>query len=153
MTFDPIDTLYCPPKTDGSYISNITNIAVYASTYQRLLKLDMLASYRQMYVLAIVYDFMAFCEQTFRDVLDERQGTARHLKGIRALIADTLHTIEASGDYTCNLHHLFNVFRAIVLEIGPIPCEDAIEDAPIDPRPHKFWTPRTLHTSMTPSSD
>ena len=76
MTFDPIDTLYCPPKTDGSYISNITNIAVYASTYQRLLKLDMIANFRQMYILALVYDFMAFCAQTFRDVLDERQGTA-----------------------------------------------------------------------------
>ena len=100
---------------------------------------------RQMYILAIVYDFMAFCAQTFRLVLQDRQGTPRHLNGIRNLLTDTLHTIEAAPDYSCELRHLFDVFRAIALEIGPIPSEDMLEDNTQDERPHKFQTPRTYH--------
>ena len=85
MTFDPIETVYYEPGTEGSYVSNTTDIERYIATFRKLMRIEMPASHRMLYILAIILDFIAFVAQTMRAVIENRVATHRHLKGIRLL--------------------------------------------------------------------
>ena len=60
MTFDPVDTAYHKPGNEGSYVSSITNIQVYGATYANILRKEIPESIKMYYVLALIFDFMAF---------------------------------------------------------------------------------------------
>ena len=128
VTFDPIDTVYYPPREAGSYISNVTNIEVYPATLKYLpARDDIGAVYLQYYTLALILQFMAFTAQTMRAVIEDRVASYRHLAGIRALMRDTLHYLHPTVYEQEDEPHftdLFNCFYAIIQEINPIPAYD-----------------------------
>lgn len=152
MTFDPIDTVYHAPGHEGSYISTTTDIERYPATLKRLMQLDMSKPFRQMYILAILLDFMAFTAQTMRAVIEDRVASHRHLRGIRELMSDTVHQLYVNDYDATPYKELFDCFNAIILEINPIPYISPYGTPPDSPdeRPHKFHTPRTHHRLNSP---
>ena len=74
------------------------------------------------YVLAIIFDFMAFTAQTMRTLIGHRDGTANNLAGLGDLMKDSLDQIYTDKFDRSEPHrHLFEVFQAIITEICPIP--------------------------------
>ena len=151
MTFDPVDTAYHKPGDEGSYVSSITNIQVYGATYANILRKQIPESIKMYYVLALIFDFMAFTAQTMRTLIGHREGTANNLAGLRDLMKDSLHQIYTDKFDRSEPHlHLFEVFQAIITEICPIPYQFADELPTPDTRAQKFTTPRTHHRYTRP---
>ena len=151
MTFDPVDTAYHKPGDEGSYVSTVTDIQVYGATYANLLKKKIPESIKMYYVLAIIFDFIAFTAQTMRNLIGYRDGTENNLAGLRALMKEFLHQIYADKFDRSEPHrHLFKVFQAIITEICPIPYPFDDELPIPDTRAQKFTTPRTHHCYSRP---
>ena len=152
MTFGPVDTAYHKPGDEGSYVSTVTNIQVNGATYANHLKIRIPESIKMYYVLAIIFDFMAFTSQTMRTLIGYRDGTANNLAGLRALMKDFLHQIYTDKFDRLEPHrHLFEVFQAIITEICPMPYPFDDEFPTSDTRAQKFTPPRTHHRYTRPS--
>jgi hypothetical protein len=151
MTFDPVDTVYHPPGTQGSYISRMPNIEGYGRYYNdlRTKYKSMPPSFYSYYILALIFDFMAFTAQTFRALLGTRVGTESNLSSMRELMNQSLDAMLEHQLYDDHLHEtLYNVFRGIITEIGPIPVPTTGTTTPphdSDTRPQKYITPRAHH--------
>ena len=86
-----------------------------------------------------------------RTLIGHRDGTANNLAGLRDLIKDSLYQIYTEKfDRSAPHRHLFEVFQAIITEIGPIryPFDDKLPTP--DTRAQKFTTPRTNHRYTCP---
>ena len=146
MTFDPVDPEYKLPNSEGSYTSTMASIETYLKTFYDLKEMRLPPADEAIYILVIIYDFMAFTAQTMRKVIGpDGHGTEHHLKGIRELMNDTMHLLIPYARETTPVYQLCQVFSAIVAESAPIPFEDE-EPWNFDMRPQKFQTPTSNRT-------
>ena len=60
MTFSPLSTVYNPPGTVGSYVSTVSTVADFLYYYSHL---TVQGTSRTYLILALIYDFMAYCAQ------------------------------------------------------------------------------------------
>jgi hypothetical protein len=123
MTFSPLGPPYIQPGYPGSYVSTTEDLNTFSSHIVDLDTLEsnfMTTTMHQLLYLAILFDFMAFTAQTFRQVLGSKPSSAANLKAIRDLMLENLSTMDATFDD--DLYSLtITQSKAVVLEIEPTP--------------------------------
>ena len=134
MRMDPTVTNYIPPGSAGSYVSVVGRIGDYLGMYKYFETLGLSDEVHAMYELALIYDFMMFVSQTYRDILQERAATIQNLAGIRRLVLESIHTMDYSQNDK-DFNALMRIFRAIACEVSPTPL---LEDPVVH---HKYETP------------
>ena len=118
MTFSPLSTVYNAPGTAGSYVSNVACVADFFYYYNHL---TVLGTSRTYLILAIIYDFMAYCAQFFRRVLEHRPASNRQLAAARITLRRSITMILGTSPQTPEFKNLTKIMYCIIETIMPNP--------------------------------
>ena len=121
-TFSPNIRLYIPPGVEGSYVSTIQEIGQYFQAIAYVAKMDLDEHAHTHVMLAILFDFAAFCAQTFRRIIGNRLSSAAGLQGPRDIFIESIQTRDAELNDS-EYRVILNAMRAIVKEVEPIPYQ------------------------------
>ena len=119
-TFSPNIRLYIPPGVEGSYVSTIQEIGQYFQAIAYVETMDLDEHANTLVMLAILFDFAAFCAQTFRRLIGNRLSSAAGLQGPRDIFIESIQTRDAELNDS-EYRVILNAMRAIVKEVEPIP--------------------------------
>ena len=109
--FCPSGTVYHNIMTPGSYTSGMTDIREYYVFGDKIIVMQQRHT-RNVLMLGLVYDFMAFVSHRIRDTTNSRIKLRAH----RIVSTDRLRTLTAEGV----LEHLFMLTRIFYAIIGSI---------------------------------
>lgn len=167
MTFSPLGHTYHPPNTPGSYVSSVQCLHDY-KYYFDICGLVNTSAKTYMH-LAIIYDFMAFTSQLYRNLLGRKVPSLRNMAVVRRFLRRSISDIMCiteSQEYS----DLLEIFRVICDTAMPNPCiHDPSFESPVASRSrqrepasldvskqaledHAIKKPRIerLHTSVLP---
>ena len=118
MTFSPLSTVYNPPGTVGSYVSTVSTVADFLYYYSHL---TVQGTSRTYLILALIYDFMAYCAQYYRRVLQHRPASNRQLTSARQALRRSLSNIIGTIPSTQEYRNLTKIMYCIIDTIMPNP--------------------------------
>ena len=110
MTFSPLSTVYNAPGTAGSYVSTVSNVADFLYYYEHL---TVVSTSRAYLILAIIYDFMAYCAQYYHRVLQHRPASIRQLVSARTALRCSLTSILGTIPHTQEYENLTKIMFCI----------------------------------------
>ena len=116
MTFSLLSTVYNTPGTVGSYVSTVSNVADFLYYYEHL---TVVSTSRTYLILAIIYDFMAYCAQYYRRVLQHRPASIRQLVSARTALRRSLTSILGTIPHTQEYENLTKIMYCIIDTIMP----------------------------------
>ena len=118
VTFSPLSTVYNPPGTVGSYVSTVSTVADFLYYYSHL---TVQGTSRTYLILALIYDFMAYCAQYYRRVLQHRPASNRQLTSARQALRRSLSNIIGTIPSTQEYRNLTKIMYCIIDTIMPNP--------------------------------
>ena len=122
--FSPSGTLYHNIITPGSYSLGIRNISEYYVFGDKIRVMHQCHT-RNVLMLGLVNDFMAFISHRIRDTTNSRIKLRAH----RIVFSDRIRTLTANGAFE-HLFILTRIFYAIIGSIRPPPYVQPLTESP-----------------------
>jgi hypothetical protein len=151
MTMNPLVDRYIEPGRPGSYISTIRDIRQYMNVYATIQRVKAGNEFKVYHILALVYDFMFFCAQMYRAVLEHRSATIDNLAAARTLVFESLQRMDLETDDNIIWYDITRCLRAVAAEVALTPLPD--ENVRIHPlnTPNRYRRTREDFEVLSPA--
>ena len=124
-SFSPFSDQFNHQGSPGSYTSSVIGINDYVYHFETAVGIREESPIRPYIFLAIIYDFMAFTSQFYRQSLLDRNPTPLRLEKPREVLLCCIETVAANAPiapvHYNEFQYLMEIFRAIAENAAPIP--------------------------------